>query len=63
MEVGIIVSAAVLIGIITAYYYVQDIKHTQMDLTGKTANNTTTQLAKGAKNVTDKISNIVDNIS
>ncbi|XRO74988.1 class III signal peptide-containing protein [Methanocaldococcus sp. 28A] len=57
-ELGIIVASAVLVSIIVAYSYVKNIKNTQMDLTGKTANKTVTNLANKTYNVTQKIMDI-----
>ena len=62
MEIGILVAAAVLVAVIAAYYYVKNVS-SQASKAGEVANNTTTQLAKGAENVTSKISNVVSGVS
>ncbi len=57
MEIGILVAAAVLVAVIAAYYYVKNVS-SQASKAGEVANNTTTQLANKANEITGKINNI-----
>ncbi|XRO74989.1 class III signal peptide-containing protein [Methanocaldococcus sp. 28A] len=57
MEIGILVAAAVLVAIIAGYYYVKNVS-SQASKAGEVANNTTTQLAQKASEITGQITNI-----
>ncbi|XRO77551.1 class III signal peptide-containing protein [Methanocaldococcus sp. 10A] len=57
LELGIIISSTVLVSIIVAYFYIVNFKKTQIDVTGKLANNTTSIITKKASNITQKLNN------
>jgi len=52
MEIGILISVAVLVAVIVAYYFTTRTKHV-MEKTGASATNQTEQLGAAASNVTD----------
>ena len=50
MEIGILISVAVLVSVIVAYYFTTRTKHV-MEKTGASAANTTENLSKAAKDI------------
>ena len=58
MEIGILVSSAVLVGVIASFYYIKNVKETEIDATGKKAINATETMTQKASQYCNSIGSI-----
>ena len=58
MEIGILVAAAVAVSALASYFYIKNVKDTEMDNTGKQAVNTTKTLTQKASQYCNSIETV-----
>ncbi|NPA62371.1 MAG: class III signal peptide-containing protein [Methanococci archaeon] len=58
MEVGILISSAVLVGVITTYIYIMNFKKIRVDAAGKKATNATETMTQKAEQYRNSIKSI-----